>query len=715
MGYPDFEKPFIVHCDASEIGLGGVLYQQQKEEPKQPLTVIAYASRTLKPAEKNYHLHSGKLEFLALKWALCDRFDAYLYYSKPFTVFTDNNPLCYIQSTAKLNAFGMRWLNSLTLFDFRIRYRPGKVSVDCDYLSRHPEFHKYTEQVDGNELQAMKTEHEESACLVLTVKELFVQSTPCKRASKEELQLMQMQDEVTGLVYHHVKEKEKPKFEQLKSLKRKQKQLFRSFDDLFIDCGILKRKLTIGDQIVLPSCYHQLVFTQLHKNLGHLGTAKVYELAKSRFYWPGMQGDIENFITKQCSCVMDKRPRRTQRAPLQPIISSSPFEMVCIDFLHLDKCKGNYEYVLVVTDHFTRFAQAYATKNKSASAAAEAIFNNYIMYFGFPEKIHHDQGKEFNNKLWKRLHELSGIAPSNTTPYHPMGNGQCERMNQTLINMLKTLETEKKANWKDHLKSLMFAYNSMPCVSTGYSPHFLMFGRESRLPIDDMFGVKNENHQFVKKWKAALDDAIKIAKKKGEEAKEKYQKKVYGAKLTVGDKVLVKNTRPKGTGKLESFWEQNIYTIVHSSKNAPVFVVRTEDGKERKLHRNLLMKCDLVPDKKNEKPSTKSRQRSESPSPLDKEEANESSESSEDENLELFREFFRQKMMTKKQRYQQLISTPADDKTSQDESRPTFDDEVSMNDNQEEEEEEQSQVRKSKRLKRAPRRLTYDKNFQQSS
>ena len=102
LAYPDHEKPFVLHVDASQEGLGAVLYQQEDGK----LRVVAYASRTLTPAEKNYHLHSGKLEFLALKWAICDRFRDYLYYAPEFTVYTDNNPLTYVLTTAKLNATG---------------------------------------------------------------------------------------------------------------------------------------------------------------------------------------------------------------------------------------------------------------------------------------------------------------------------------------------------------------------------------------------------------------------------------------------------------------------------------------------------------------------------------------------------------------------------------------------------------------------------------
>ena len=120
MAYPDFEKPFVLHTDASYDGLGAVLYQQQEDEMK----VIAYASRSLSPAEKNYH--SNKLEFLCMKWAICGPFHDYLYYADSFTTLTDNNPLTHVMTTPRLNATSQRWVNELTDYNFDIKYRPGK-------------------------------------------------------------------------------------------------------------------------------------------------------------------------------------------------------------------------------------------------------------------------------------------------------------------------------------------------------------------------------------------------------------------------------------------------------------------------------------------------------------------------------------------------------------------------------------------------------------
>ena len=105
--YPDYNTPFVVHTDASQHGLGAVLYKKQVGT----LRVIAYASRTLTPAERiNYQLHAGKLEFLALKWSITEQFRDYVYYFPRFIVYTDNNPVAHVLSTAKLNATGLRWI-----------------------------------------------------------------------------------------------------------------------------------------------------------------------------------------------------------------------------------------------------------------------------------------------------------------------------------------------------------------------------------------------------------------------------------------------------------------------------------------------------------------------------------------------------------------------------------------------------------------------------
>ena len=132
LAYANYSKPFKLHTDASGLGLGAILYQTQEDGKER---VIAYASRMLSKTEKNYPAY--KLEFLALKWSICDRFHEYLYGGN-FEVLTDNNPLTYILTTAKLDATGQRWVANLANYNFSIKYKSGKLNVDADALSRNP-------------------------------------------------------------------------------------------------------------------------------------------------------------------------------------------------------------------------------------------------------------------------------------------------------------------------------------------------------------------------------------------------------------------------------------------------------------------------------------------------------------------------------------------------------------------------------------------------
>lgn len=175
--------------------------------------------------------------------------------------------------------------------------------------------------------------------------------------------------------------------------------------------------------------------------MGHQGAERTTSLVSDRFFWLQMQKEIEQYVSPRCSCLKSKKLIRETRAPLISIVTTQPFELVSVDFLHVDRCSGRYEYILVIIDHFTRFAQAYAATSKSGKTVADKIFNDYALKFGFPLRIHHDQGGEFKNQLAKNC----GMADSRTTLYHPEGNGQAERFNRTLLQMLKTLtERERK-------------------------------------------------------------------------------------------------------------------------------------------------------------------------------------------------------------------------------------------------------------------------------
>ena len=621
LAYPEYSSPFIVHTDASQEGLGAVLYQTQNGI----MRVIAFASRTLTPSERKYHLHSGKLEFLALKWAVTEQFRDYLYYAPEFVVYTDNNPLTYVLTTAKLNATGLRWVGELAEFNFEIRYRPGKSNTDADSLSRLPaDFKVYmdscSEIISPESLQASISAvnalaNGDSIWLTsLTDKEeelpqddvLFPPT--CNQVRVIDLVKGQQEDPSIGRVLKFIKATRKPTVTQKRREPPPVRKYLNDWHKLHIDkkSGILYR----NQQVVLPQKFRRTVYRELHEEMGHLGVERVLALARERFYWPYMRKDIEHFIHHTCKCLKQRPPSLHTREPLQPIVTTAPLQMLSIDFVHLERSSGGYEYILVLVDHFTKYAQAYPTRNKTAVTAADKIFNDFIPRFGFPEKLHHDMGGEFENRLFKRLEELSGVTHSRTTPYHPQGNGLVERMNRTLLCMLRTLPDTHKSNWKDHVNKLVHAYNCTVHESTGFSPFHLLFGRSPRLPIDLIFDLpakpgSTSHTEYASKWKSAMQEAYSLASKAARESasrgKKHYDKRVRSSVLQAGDRVLVRNLTPRGgPGKLKNFWEDEIHVVVaRKGEGSPVYEVRPESskGRSRTLHRNLLLPCDYLPSK----------------------------------------------------------------------------------------------------------------------
>ena len=219
-----------------------------------------------------------------------------------------------------------------------------------------------------------------------------------------------------------------------------------------------------------------------HDEVGHQGRVSTLSLLKERFFRPNMQVEATQHIAKCSRCL--KRKSTPQVAPLQPILLSQPLELVHLDYLTLEPSKGNIENVLVITDHFTKYALAYASKTQTAQATARILWDNFICHYGFPEQFISDQGRNFESDLIKELCKIAGVKKLHTTPYHPQSNGQCERFNSTLCNMLGTLSDEEKSDWKSHLGCMTHAYNCTKHASTTHSPYYLMFGRHPRLPID---------------------------------------------------------------------------------------------------------------------------------------------------------------------------------------------------------------------------------------
>ena len=146
---------------------------------------------------------------------------------------------------------------------------------------------------------------------------------------------------------------------------------------------------------------------------------------------------------------------------MHPILVLYPLELVHLDFLTLGG-KADYNRsvnILIVTDHFMKYAEAYITTKQKAMMAPQTLWGNFLVHYGWPKKILTDQGKSFENNLIKELCELAQVKKLCTSPYHPETSGQCECFNATLISMLGTLPTHAKKNWQEWVTTLKHTYN----------------------------------------------------------------------------------------------------------------------------------------------------------------------------------------------------------------------------------------------------------------
>ena len=166
-------------------------------------------------------------------------------------------------------------------------------------------------------------------------------------------------------------------------------------------------------------------------------------------------------------------------------------ELIHLDFLTLGGKAGDAKStnILVITDHFTKYAQAYITPKYTAIVVARTLWENFFIHYGWLGKILTDQGKSFKNNLFQELCNLAQMKKLCTSPYHPEANGQCEHFNATLISMLGTLQSHAEKNWQEWVATLTHDYNCTVSPVTGFSPYFLMFGRNPKHPLAIDLGI----------------------------------------------------------------------------------------------------------------------------------------------------------------------------------------------------------------------------------
>ncbi|XP_078787638.1 retrovirus-related Pol polyprotein from transposon 297 [Oryzias latipes] len=350
LGFANPKKTYVLHTDASTIGLGAALYQEQNGQ----LRVIAYASRGLSASESRYPAH--KLEFLALKWSVTEKFHDYLYGSS-FMVITDNNPLTYILTSARLDAASHRWLAALSTYDFKLQYRAGHRNKDADFLSRKPlqqpsdvygqrewdMVKQFTRdhvgtavQLDSDAVAAIchssllrdspsncVTMVESLSASITAIPDSYVDEFPLglpvvSSLSHSDLREKQREDPNLQEIIHQLETGEKVPPTVRKELPDVS-LLLREWNRLELQDGLLYRKRLDGErasfQLVLPEESRPMVLTSLHDDMGHPGIERTLDLVRSRFFWPRMAADVEQKIKTCNRCIRRKAPPE-RAAPL---------------------------------------------------------------------------------------------------------------------------------------------------------------------------------------------------------------------------------------------------------------------------------------------------------------------------------------------------------------------------------------------------------------
>lgn len=627
LGYPDFKEPFILETDASHQGLGAVLSQQQGGK----LVVLAYASRGLKPHEKNMDNYSStKLELLALKWAITEKFRDLLIGAE-FVVWTDNNPLSYLLSTAKLGATETRWVADLSPFRFQVKYRSGKSNQNADSLSRKtchgPEPHSVRFEevaVDKLNLKCPQTSFMPSDLrreICESVDDIWLQEIDCRNKrlppsavstlptfDRTELKNLQRNDPVFGKVWYFWEQGKEPEMRNLKEETILVRKVIREWKRLEEVDGLLHRKINLGGreirQICLPHALKKTVLDYLHDRVGHQAAEKTVKLAQSRCYWPRMIADIRDYCANCERCTLAKAGKRI-RTKMGTLSAKRPLEVLAIDFTVLERSSSGHENVLILTDICTKFTQAVPTRDQKAETVAKVLVKEWFVRFGVPQRLHSDQGRNFEGKIIRHLCRMYGIQKSRTTPYHPEGNAQCERFNRTLHDRLRTLSVEKKKSWPNHLPELVYAYNSTPHSSTGFAPHYLFFGREPTLPIDHLLGLETDE-SWVEGHHSRLEEALKAATEQTNREmlrrKERLDKGAQDADLELGTKVFTRK-RHLGRHKIQDAWDDIPHKVIgRPDPDGPVYEVKpvVGDGPTMILNRRDLLDAKILIDMEEE-------------------------------------------------------------------------------------------------------------------
>ena len=524
LAYFDIQKQSDVIVDASPVGVAALLSQEGKP--------VCYASRALSPVEQRYS--QTEREALSIVWA-CEHFDIYLR-GTSFRVITDHKPLTSIWSKPSPPARIARWAMRLQPYKMHVVYRPGKDNP-ADYLSRHP----HTSEASN---RAQKIAEEYVAFVASS-------NTPCA-VTIDDVRAATAEDPVLrkiGELVHSGRWHERPDGVPTET--------FKAFRNVKDSLSMTQDIMLQGTLIVIPSALQDKVIKLAHE--GHQGINKTKAHLRSKVWFPQMTEKAEHAVRECIPCQAN-----TTRRNMEPLNMS---ELPPGAWLHLsiDFCGPlpNGENLMVIQDEYSRYPVVEILR-KTTTESLVPVVDKVFAEFGFPKIVKSDNGAQFRSTVWSRYLRWSGVKRRKIMPLWPRANSQAEAFNKPLLKAIRAATIQKK-NWKQELQTFLRMYRSTPHATTGFTPFFLMFGREPRTKLP----------QLQKPPHLAVDGELRQrdsdAKKKMKIAADK-RHHAKPSSISSGDKVLVR--QQKQNKLCTPFWPKPL--VVTATKGSMVTALRPD-------------------------------------------------------------------------------------------------------------------------------------------
>ena len=564
---PDLNQPFELVTDASDYGLGAVLLQDRRP--------VAFESRKLIPAELNYT--TTEKECLAVIYAL-KIWRCYLegQPAEQFTIVTDHNPLVHLPKQPTLSRRIARWSEYLQRFTFNWQYRPGRINV-ADPVSRRPDVQYPLVSVNAltRSLKAAQAPSVPSAV------------NPAASPAPSDVQ----EPEADLLLSEHAEptsamsdDNDLPALPASQSAAISRDSIIQGYtqDPWFSNAQhlsqlVLKQDLYWKQSAVVIPHFADLRHKLLHEFhntpcAGHLGVNRTTKLIEKDYWWPTLRADVLSHVRSCGSCQRNKGATQRPYGVLQPLpVPDYQWQHISMDFVvHLPKTRSGFTAILVVVDRLSKMVHFLPTFDTATAEDTAALFRDRVFCLhGMPQSIVSDRDVKFTSSFWRELHRLLGITLSMSSAYHPQTDGQTERMNRVLEDMLRHFVNRHHDDWDQFLAPAEFAINNAENSSIQNTPFMLNYGRHPWLPVNMIEHLRDtklwHKHEKVPAANIFIDritKAITLAKQAMHQARDKQAKYASGkAKehpFQPGQRVLLSSKniriRSEGTAKLQPKW-----------------------------------------------------------------------------------------------------------------------------------------------------------------